>query len=276
MIAREKIEIFKTLGFVGGGQMAEALIKGLLSRELFKPGQITASDLSEIRRNHLKKTFGINTTLENKEVVKGSEIIVLAVKPQVMAIVLEEIRPVVSSNRLVVSIAAGITVHSLEKRLPEDTRVVRVMPNTPVLVQAGAAALCKGTAASPDDLDMVRQILETVGKAVVVPESLMDAVTGLSGSGPAYVFTFIEGLIDAGVREGLPRTIAQELVVQTVLGAALMCQNTGKHPAELTTMVTSPGGTTVAGLHVLERAALRGMLLDAVRAATERSRELGS
>ncbi|MBA7660321.1 Pyrroline-5-carboxylate reductase [subsurface metagenome] len=176
----------------------------------------------------------------------------------------------------VVSIAAGITVHSLEKRLPEDTRVVRVMPNTPVLVQAGAAALCKGTAASPDDLDMVRQILETVGKAVVVPESLMDAVTGLSGSGPAYVFTFIEGLIDAGVREGLPRTIAQELVVQTVLGAALMCQNTGKHPAELTTMVTSPGGTTVAGLHVLERAALRGMLLDAVRAATERSRELGS
>ena len=276
MIAREKIEIFETLGFVGGGQMAEALIKGLLSRELFKPGQITVSDLSEVRRSHLKKTFGINTTLENKEVVKGSKIIVLAVKPQVMAIVLEEIRPVVSSDRLVVSIAAGITILSLEKGLPEGTRVVRVMPNTPALVQAGAAALCKGTAARPDDLDMVRKILETVGKAVVVPESLMDAVTGLSGSGPAYVFTFIEGLIDAGVREGLPRTVAQELVIQTVLGAALMCQNTGKHPAELTTMVTSPGGTTVAGLHVLERGALRGIILDAVRAATERSRELGS
>jgi pyrroline-5-carboxylate reductase len=276
MIAREKIEIFETLGFVGGGQMAEALIRGLLSRELFKPGQITVSDLSEVRRSHLKKTFGINTTLENKEVVKGSEIIVLAVKPQVMAIVLEEIRPVVSSDRLVVSIAAGITILSLEKGLPEGTRVVRVMPNTPALVQAGAAALCKGTAARPGDLDIIRQILETVGKAVVVPESLMDAVTGLSGSGPAYVFTFIEGLIDAGVREGLPRTVAQELVVQTVLGAALMCQNTGKHPAELTTMVTSPGGTTVAGLHVLERGALRGIILDAVRAATERSRELGS
>jgi pyrroline-5-carboxylate reductase len=276
MIAREKIEIFETLGFVGGGQMAEALIKGLLSRGLLKPGQITVSDLSEVRRSHLKKTFGINTTLENKDVVKGSEIIVLAVKPQVMATVLEEIRPVVSSDRLVVSIAAGITILSLEKGLPEGTRVVRVMPNTPALVQAGAAALCKGTAARPGDLDMVRQILETVGKAVVVPESLMDAVTGLSGSGPAYVFTFIEGLIDAGVREGLPRTVAQELVVQTVLGAALMCQNTGKHPAELTTMVTSPGGTTVAGLHILERGALRGIILDAVRAATERSRELGS
>ncbi len=275
MTAKEQVEIRETLGFVGGGQMAEALIKGLLSKEFLKPGRITASDLSEDRRNHLKKAFGINTTSENKEAVKGSEIIILAVKPQVMSIVLEDIGPVVSGNHLVVSIAAGITIHSLEKRLPEGARVVRVMPNTPALVQAGAAALCKGIAASQGDLDIVRQILEAVGKAVVVPEALMDAVTGLSGSGPAYVFTFIEGLIDAGVREGLPRTVAQELVVQTVLGAALMCQNTGKHPAELTTMVTSPGGTTVAGLHVLERAALRGILLDAVRAATERSRELG-
>jgi pyrroline-5-carboxylate reductase len=275
MTARKQTEIFKTLGFVGGGQMAEALIKGLLSKEFLKPGRITASDLSEDRRNHLKESFGINITSENNEAVTGSEIIILAVKPQVMPTVLEDIGPVVSSNHIVVSIAAGITIHSLEKRLPEGTRVVRVMPNTPALVQAGAAALCKGTAASEDDLDIVRQILEAVGRAVVVPEALMDAVTGLSGSGPAYVFTFIEGLIDAGVREGLSRTVAQELVVQTVLGAALMCQNTGKHPAELTTMVTSPGGTTVAGLHVLERAALRGILLDAVRAATERSRELG-
>lgn len=275
MTAREQIEIRETLGFVGGGQMAEALIKGLLSRELLKPGRITASDLSEDRRNHLKKAFGINTTSENKEAVKKSEIIILAVKPQVMPIVLEDIGPVVTSDHLVVSIAAGITIHSLEKGLPEGTRIVRVMPNTPALVQAGAAALCKGTAAGQGDLDIVRQILEAVGKAVVVPEALMDAVTGLSGSGPAYVFTFIEGLIDAGVREGLPGTVAQELVVQTVLGAALMCRNTGKHPAELTAMVTSPEGTTVAGLHVLERAALRGILLDAVRAATERSRELG-
>lgn len=274
MTAREQIEIRETLGFVGGGQMAEALINGLLSKEFLKPGQIKVSDLSKDRRNHLREAFGINTTSENKEAVKESKIIILAVKPQVMSIVIEDIGPVVSSNHLVVSIAAGITVHSLEKRLPEGIRVVRVMPNTPALVQAGAAALCKGSSASQGDLDIVRQILEAVGKAVVVPEAFMDAVTGLSGSGPAYVFTFIEGLIDAGVREGLSRTVAQELVVQTVLGAALMCQNTGKHPAELTAMVTSPGGTTVAGLHVLERAALRGILLDAVRAATERSREL--
>ncbi len=275
MTAREQVEIRETLGFVGGGQMAEALIKGLLSREFLKPGRITASDLSEDRRNHLKEAFGINTTSENKEAVKGSEIIILAVKPQVMSIVLEDIGPVVSSNHLVVSIVAGITTHSLEKRLPEGARVVRVMPNTPALVQAGASALCKGTAAGQGDLDIVRQILVAVGKAVVVPEALMDAVTGLSGSGPAYVFTFIEGLIDAGVREGLPRTVARELVVQTVLGAALMCRNAGKHTAELTAMVTSPGGTTAAGLHVLERAALRGILSDAVRAATERSGELG-
>ncbi|MEA1992647.1 MAG: pyrroline-5-carboxylate reductase [Thermodesulfobacteriota bacterium] len=275
MTAREQVEIRETLGFVGGGQMAEALIKGLLSREFLKPGRITASDSSEDRRNHLKEAFGINTTSENKEAVKGSEIIILAVKPQVMSIVLEDIGPVVSSNHLVVSIAAGITTHSMEKRLPEGARVVRVMPNTPALVQAGASALCKGTAAGQGDLDIVRQILVAVGKAVVVPEALMDAVTGLSGSGPAYVFTFIEGLIDAGVREGLPRTVARELVVQTVLGAALMCRNAGKHTAELTAMVTSPGGTTAAGLHVLERAALRGILSDAVRAATERSGELG-
>ena len=148
MTAKEQVEIRETLGFVGGGQMAEALIKGLLSKEFLKPGRITASDLSEDRRSHLKEAFGINTTSENKEAVKGSEIIILAVKPQVMSIVLEDIGPVVSSNHLVVSIAAGITIHSLEKRLPEGTRVVRVMPNTPALVQAGAAALCKGTAAS--------------------------------------------------------------------------------------------------------------------------------
>ncbi|MFO8240102.1 MAG: pyrroline-5-carboxylate reductase [Dissulfuribacterales bacterium] len=275
MTAREKTEICKTLGFIGGGQMAEALIKGMLSKKILKPGQITASDLTENRRNYLKRSFQINITSENREAVAGSDIIILAVKPQVISTILEEIGPIVSRNHIIVSIAAGITIHSLEKRLPKGTKVVRVMPNTPVLVQAGATAICKGTAARQSDLDIVRQILQAVGKAVVIAETLMDAVTGLSGSGPAYVFTFIEGLIDAGVREGLPRTVAQELVVQTVLGAALMCQNTGKHPAELTAMVTSPGGTTVEGLHVMERAALRGILLDVVRAATERSRELG-
>ncbi|MBW1671228.1 MAG: pyrroline-5-carboxylate reductase, partial [Deltaproteobacteria bacterium] len=193
MTAREQTEICKTLGFIGGGQMAEALIKGLLSKKLFKPDQITVSDLSEDRRNHLKKSFRINITSENKEAVTGSEIIILAVKPQVMSTVLEDIGPVVSCNHIVVSIAAGITIHSLEKRLLKGTKVVRVMPNTPALVQAGAAALCKGTTTSQNDLDVVRKILEAVGKAVVVPEALMDAVTGLSGSGPAYVFTFIEG-----------------------------------------------------------------------------------
>ncbi|NIA08676.1 MAG: pyrroline-5-carboxylate reductase [Nitrospiraceae bacterium] len=275
MKTRGQIKGIKTLGFIGGGQMAEALIKGVLSKKLLQPNQIQASDPSEVRRNHLKETYNIETTQNNREVVQASEAIVLAVKPQVMAVVLEDIRPYIKKSHLVISIAAGITLVFLEKGLPEDTRIVRVMPNTPALVQAGAAALCGGKNSLKGDLDIVRQILEAVGKAVTVSEDLMDAVTGLSGSGPAYVFTFMEGLIDAGVREGLPRPIAQELVSQTILGAAIMCQNTGKQPAELISMVTSPGGTTIAGLYALERGAFRGVLMDAVRAATERSRELG-
>jgi pyrroline-5-carboxylate reductase len=276
MKVKKQNEISKTLGFIGGGQMAEALIKGLLSRGLLRSNQINVFDLSEHRRDHLKKSFGINITKGNQEAVRASDIIIMAVKPQSMSIVLEDVRQVVTGDHIIVSIAAGITIAYLEKRLAEGTRVVRVMPNTPSLVQAGAAALCRGTVASSDDLDQVRKLLEAVGKTVIVPEALMDAVTGLSGSGPAYIFAVIEGLIDAGVREGLARDVAQDLVIQTVLGAAVMCQNTGKHPAELTAMVASPGGTTIAGLHVLERAALRGILMDAVKAATERSRELGS
>ncbi len=274
MTAKNHLNVVQTLGFVGGGQMAEALIKGLLSEGLFKPGRIMASDPSKDRRHHLKKTFEIETTSENRKVVEGSDAIILAVKPQVMEDVLEDIRPYVSSKHLIISIAAGITIFCLERELSDSARVVRVMPNTPALVQAGAAALCPGTSADEDDLRVALHIFEAVGKAVIVPEILMDAVTGLSGSGPAYVFTFIEGLIDAGVREGLARPIARELVVQTVLGAALMCRNTEKHPAELTAMVTSPGGTTIAGLHALEQGAFRGVLMDAVMAATQRSRDL--
>ena len=270
-----QIEGIETLGFIGGGQMAEALIKGVLSKDLLTPDQIWASDPSGLRRNHLKETYNIESSTENREVIQASDTIVLAVKPQVMAVVLEDIGPYIKESHLVISIAAGITLRFLESGLPEGTRIVRVMPNTPALVQAGAAALCGGENILKGDLDIVRQILEAVGKAVTVSEDLMDAVTGLSGSGPAYVFTFMEGLIDAGVREGLPRPIAQELVSQTILGAAIMCQNTGKQPAELTSMVTSPGGTTIAGLYALERGAFRGVLMDAVRAATERSRQLG-
>ncbi len=275
MHTKRRIEGIETLGFIGGGQMAEALIKGILSKELLEPDQIQASDPSEVRRNHLKETYDIGTTQRNREVVLASEAIVLAVKPQVMDAVLKDICPYIKKGHLVISIAAGITLAFLEAGLPPNTRIVRVMPNTPALVQAGAAAFCGGRNIHKGDLDIVLQILEAVGSAVKVSEDLMDAVTGLSGSGPAYVFTFMEGLIDAGVREGLPRPVAQKLVSQTVLGAALMCQSTGRQPAELTSMVTSPGGTTIAGLYALERGAFRGVLMDAVRAATERSRELG-
>ncbi len=263
------------LGFIGGGQMAAALIKGLIAKGVFSRDQILASDPSGKRRDYLEENFGIKTFSGNKEVIANSDYILLAVKPQVMSIVLEDISPAIKKEHLIISIAAGIGTKVLENGLPEGSRVVRVMPNTPALVQAGAAALCGGTCASEDDIALVKGILEAVGTAVVVPEGLMDAVTGLSGSGPAYVFTFIEGLIDAGVREGLPRPVAQELAVQTVLGSAILLKESGKHPAELTSMVTSPGGTTIAGLYGLEKGGLRAAIMDGVRLATERSKELG-
>jgi pyrroline-5-carboxylate reductase len=264
------------VGFVGGGQMAEALIQGLIARGLVSPGQLVASDPSQERRHHLRETFGIEVTTENLDVISASQLILLAVKPQIMPAALASIAPAVTGEHLVISIAAGVTLDTLETGLPTGTRVVRVMPNTPALVQAGASALSPGRAVLAGDVDLVQRIFRAVGVAVVVPEAMLDAVTGLSGSGPAYVFSFLAGLIDAGVREGLPRPIARELVLQTLLGSVLLCRETGRHPGELIDMVTSPGGTTMAGLHALERGAFRGLLMDAVRAATQRSRELGA
>ena len=200
---------------------------------------------------------------------------VLAVKPQIMDAVLADMAPFVKQRHLVISIAAGVPLGRIEGALPENTRVVRVMPNTPALVHAGAAAYCPGHAALPEDLQLVHSIFCSVGQAVMVSESLMDAVTGLSGSGPAYVFSFIQGMTDAGVREGLPRPVALELVVQTVLGSAVLCMETGRSPSELSEMGTSPGGTTIAGLYALEKGAFRASIMDAVRAAALRSRELG-
>lgn len=267
--------IQKGIGFIGGGQMAEALIKGLLSSGFVSNEKISASDPADGRREHLTKTYGIRVTGENKEVVLTSDVLVLAVKPQAVSRVLEDIGEYVTVDHLVMSIAAGIPIRLLQDGLPHDSRVVRVMPNTPALVGYGAAALSAGSFARDEDLLLAKEIMGAVGTATVLSEHLMDAVTGLSGSGPAYVFAFIEGLIDAGVREGLPRAVAAELVLQTVIGSAVMCNETGKHPSELAAMVTSPGGTTIEGLYMLERGGLKGALMDAVRAATRRSKELG-
>jgi pyrroline-5-carboxylate reductase len=265
----------KKIAFLGGGNMAEALIKGLIAAGTAKPDQILVADVSSDRLEHLRKTYGIIIHKSNKDAVSQAEIVLLCVKPQVIDVVLTKIVPVADKDKLLISIAAGVTIARIEKVLTGGPRVVRVMPNTPALVLAGAAGLAGGKNATNDDLALAQSIFNSVGRAFIVDEKLMDAVTGLSGSGPAYVFTIIEALAEAGVKAGLPRQLALELAAQTVYGAAKMVLETKEHPGKLRDMVTSPGGTTIEGLHALEEGKLRATLMNAVAAATARSRELG-
>jgi pyrroline-5-carboxylate reductase len=267
--------IDKKIAFLGGGNMAEALIKGLLAAGAAKADQILVADVSPERLEHLKKTYGIIIQKNNSDAVVQSGIILLCVKPQVIDKVLEEIAPVANKSKLMISIAAGITIGRMEKALTGSPRVIRVMPNTPALVRAGAAALSAGKNVGPADMAVAQEIFGSIGRAVVVEEKLMNAVTGLSGSGPAYVFMIIEALADAGVKAGIPRVLSLELAAQTVFGAAKMVIDTGEHPGKLKDMVTSPGGTTIAGLYELEKGKLRATLMNAVEAATARSKELG-
>jgi pyrroline-5-carboxylate reductase len=267
--------IDKKIAFLGGGNMAEALIKGLIAADTAKSDQIIATDISADRQAHLQKTYGIMIRKNNSEAAREAEIIVLSVKPQIIERVLGEIATAIDEKKLVISIAAGIASAKIEKAFKDGSRVVRVMPNTPALVLAGAAALAGGKNATSEDLTLAQRIFNSVGKAVIVEEKLMDAVTGLSGSGPAYVFMIIDALSDAGVKAGLPRALALELAAQTVYGAAKMVLETKEHPAKLRDMVTSPGGTTIEGLHALEKGKLRATLMNAVEAATARSKELG-
>ena len=264
----------KTIAFIGGGNMAEALIKGLIAAGTAKPDHILVTDVSVDRLAHLHQTYGV-TQKGNVEAAREADIIILCVKPQVVERVIADISSAVNDKKLVISIAAGIVIAKIEKGLKESSHVVRVMPNTPALVLAGAAALAGGKNATSDDLALTQGIFNSVGRAVIVEEKLMDAVTGLSGSGPAYVFMIIDALSDAGVKEGLPRQLALELAAQTVYGAAKMVLETKEHPGKLRDMVTSPGGTTIEGLHALEKGKLRATLMNAVEAATTRSRELG-
>ncbi len=267
--------IDKKIAFLGGGNMAEALIKGLLGSGAAKADRLLVADVSDDRLEHLKKTYGIIIQKSNINAVREAGIVVLSVKPQMIEKVMAEIAPAVDEKKLVISIAAGVTIGSIEKTLGAGTRVVRVMPNTPALVLAGAAALAGGKTATAEDLSLAQSIFNSVGRSVIVEEKLMDAVTGLSGSGPAYVFMIIDALSDAGVKAGLSRQLALELAAQTVFGAAKMVLETKEHPGKLRDMVTSPGGTTIAGLHELEKGKLRAVLMNAVEAATARSRELG-
>lgn len=261
-------------GFIGSGRMATALIKGMIRAGTASAGSITASDPVEATRAALGGETGVEVTDSNRDVLRRSDAVVLAVKPQSMSHVLEELRPGLTADHLVISIAAGVSLATLAAGVGPERRLVRVMPNTPALVGEAASAYCLGPHARHADEEVVRSCLGAVGRAYRVPESLLDAVTGLSGSGPAFVYVMIEALSDGGVQVGLPRDVATALAAQTLLGAARMVLETGAHPGALKDQVTSPGGTTITGLHALERGGVRAALIDAVLAATRRSAEL--
>lgn len=264
----------ENLGFIGTGRMGDALIKGILKAKLTIPNKIYASDIDENKLKYLHSTFGIKVSTDNKKTIKNSDIVIFAVKPQIIKNVVLDVVPLIN-NHLLISIAAGVSTNSLESELQNRARIVRVMPNIACTVEASASAICPGSNATTDDLEKVKEIFGAVGRVVTVPEYLMDTVTGLSGSGPAFIFMIIEALADGGVYMGLDRKTSVTLAAQTVLGAAKMVLENGAHPGELKDMVTSPAGTTIRGIQVLENYGVRGAMIDAVIKASERSKELG-
>jgi pyrroline-5-carboxylate reductase len=263
------------VGFLGAGKMASALASGLARAGIASSEAMIASDVSAEARAAFTQAVGAKTSGFNPDVVNFASVLVLAVKPDQVNDLLLEISPHLKDRHLLVSIAAGVTIAKMEANLRDGVRVIRVMPNTPALVGASASAFALGKTATPDDGQIVSTLFSAVGVAFQVKESLLDAVTGLSGSGPAYVYMIIEALSDGGVAAGLPRDVATKLAAQTVLGGAKMVLETGLHPGALKDMVTSPGGTTIEGIHELEKGALRAALINAVRAATEKSKKLG-
>jgi pyrroline-5-carboxylate reductase len=263
-----------TIGFIGGGNMAEALIRGLLAGGL-PASRIRVTEPLAARRDYLLEMYGVEAGTSNRLLAKGCDVAILAVKPQIAPALLTELAEVLPKTTLLVSIMAGITCAAIESAFIRPVRLVRVMPNTPALVLAGASALCRGSHAADGDLALAEAIFAQVGTTCRVEERLMDAVTGLSGSGPAYVLTFIEALADGGVKNGLTRETALALAAQTVLGTAKLLLAGSEHPASLRDKVTSPGGTTIAGLHALEKGSFRATVMGTVDAATRRAEELG-
>jgi pyrroline-5-carboxylate reductase len=265
----------KQLAFLGGGNMAEALIRGLLRAKTSEPSQISVTGKRAERLEELQRQYGVTTLKDNVRAAASAEVVVLAVKPQAMNVLLDEVAPAIGANHLVISVAAGVPIAAMERKLGPTSRIVRAMPNTPALVGQGACAIAAGKHATASDVEVAKSIFDAVGLTVVTEEVLLDAVTGLSGSGPAYLFLVIEALADAGVKVGLPRRTAQALAAQTVAGSARLLIETGIHPGQLKDQVTSPGGTAIAGLHTLEAGGLRTTLINAVEAATQRAKELG-
>jgi pyrroline-5-carboxylate reductase len=263
------------IGFLGAGKMPTALARGWIAAGLVTQDRLLASDPLQQAREAWLKEIGMPAGGDNRRLVEAADVVIVAVKPQNLAALLTDVKPAVMARHLVISIVAGATIQQLAQALEPSTRIVRVMPNTPCLVGACAAAFAPGPTATEADEQLVATMFRAVGVAYRVPEKLLDAVTGLSSSGPAFVAVIIEALSDGGVRMGLPRDIATALAAQTVLGTAKMVLDAGLHPGVLKDMVASPAGTTIAGLHALERGGLRAALIDAVEAATLRAEELG-
>ncbi|MCF6149544.1 MAG: pyrroline-5-carboxylate reductase [Candidatus Kuenenia sp.] len=269
MMLNEKI------GFIGGGKMAEALCKGIINAGLSNSNNMMVSDVIAERCRLLNKETGIQTTQNNHDIAAFADVIILAVKPQIIGKALTDIKNDITPRHLIISIAAGIPIHFIESKLRENVRVIRVMPNTPCLIASSATAFALGTHATESDGTLAYNIFNAVGKVFQLEEKYLDAVTGVSGSGPAYVYMFIEALSDGGVKMGLPREIATTLAAQTVLGAAKMVLETGQHPAQLKDAVTSPAGTTIDGISKLEDGGLRATVINAVESAALKSKKLG-
>jgi len=265
----------KHIGFIGTGNMGEALIAGLLKAKFTPPDRVVAFDADGEKLRFVQKEYGIEKASDNRHLASRCDPILLCVKPQSMKEVIEELSESIDSSKLLISIAAGVPLYAIEAYARKQLRLIRVMPNIAVLVQEGASAIAPGNLATDEDLQLVKSIFDCVGRSITVNESLMDAVTGLSGSGPAYVFLVIEALTDAGVHLGMTRTQALALATQTVMGSVKLLSETKGHPTLLREKVTSPGGTTAAGLYKLEEGGLRKIIIDAVIAAAQRSKELG-
>lgn len=265
----------KMVGFLGTGSMGEALVKVLLHGKICRAEQIICADISEPTLTALRERYGVKTTTSNLEVVRGADIVLLAVKPQIIREVMGEISEELDKSKLVISIAAGVSLESIEACAGKELKLIRVMPNICATVGEGMSAIAAGRHATEEDRLLAKCIFDAAGKSLFIGENLLDAVTGLSGSGPAYVFLIIDSLADAGVKVGLTRKDALLLTSQTILGAARMLMETGEHPGALKDMVTSPGGTTIAGLHALEKGGLRNTLMNAVEASTNRAKALG-
>lgn len=263
------------IGFLGAGKMGTALAKGFISAGLVQANDVRAFDPIKETGAAFAKETGAKIARSNVEVAKSANVLVVAVKPGNVPELLSEIRDSMTPNHLVISIAAGVPIAKFESSLGEKTRIIRVMPNTPALLGASATAYALGKSATAADGELCKKLFSAVGLAFQLKEALLDAVTGLSGSGPAYIYMIIEALSDGGVASGLPRDVATKLAAQTVLGSAKMVLETGIHPGALKDMVTSPGGTTIEGVHELEKGKLRGTLINAVRAASEKSKKLG-